>query len=414
MAYANTTLVGNGVLTAFPFNIPYINPGDIQVYLAGILQTTGYTLSGTTVNFTIPPANLATILIQRVTQRSATLVTYADASVLSQSQLNESQTQMLYICQEAFDLANSSVNLTLSGVYTANSLQITNVGTPVNSGDAVNLSTLQAYAINAAGLAQLPSPRGTASSITISAAGTTNQLSVNIVNLTVTTPTNSLTRLVNYSGTIVTGGASGIPGGLDSVNTWLNNYWYGLYMIYNPTTGDTNYLWSRQWLNPTLPTGYTEWAYVSAMRTAGDGTFFPMPYYQVDREVYFRPTVSTPLVNYPTLASGVIGTWSSTVPTFSTISTGGFNFSTPPYVRAISLLLSCAGAASSGIMVRPSSINCGGYGSATPPPLSLNSPSEWTKQGKIEVGYAVSSSIDVVTTGATSLVQCTGFTLGNF
>ncbi|HEY9816733.1 MAG TPA: glycosyl hydrolase family 28-related protein, partial [Candidatus Obscuribacterales bacterium] len=68
---------GNGSLVG-PYSFPYYasSSADILVYVAGVLQSSGYTVSGSgsawNVTFTTAPANLATIIIKRSTARTQT------------------------------------------------------------------------------------------------------------------------------------------------------------------------------------------------------------------------------------------------------------------------------------------------------------------------------------------------------
>jgi hypothetical protein len=62
---------GNGVTTAFAYTNLIFAASDLKVYLDGVLQTTGYTVSnvgvvtGGNVTFSIPPANHASVVIVR-------------------------------------------------------------------------------------------------------------------------------------------------------------------------------------------------------------------------------------------------------------------------------------------------------------------------------------------------------------
>lgn len=73
---------GNGVTTLYGFAIPFIAASDLQVYVAGVLQTltTNYTISGSApypaganVTFLVAPANGAAILIVRTRPYTQTL-----------------------------------------------------------------------------------------------------------------------------------------------------------------------------------------------------------------------------------------------------------------------------------------------------------------------------------------------------
>lgn len=59
---------GNGVTTVFAFPYKFIATTDIKVYVAGVLQTSGYTVgtpsdSGANVTLSVAPANLASVVI---------------------------------------------------------------------------------------------------------------------------------------------------------------------------------------------------------------------------------------------------------------------------------------------------------------------------------------------------------------
>jgi hypothetical protein len=68
---------GNGIATSFPFTGRVFNASDITVYVDGVLQIVGYSVSfnamppyGGSVNFTVAPANTAAIVLIRDTPMS--------------------------------------------------------------------------------------------------------------------------------------------------------------------------------------------------------------------------------------------------------------------------------------------------------------------------------------------------------
>src|SRR5262245_13276999 len=70
---------GNGATTSFPFTGKIFNVNEIQVYLAGVLQVVGFTVTinlplgtGGNVVFTVAPANGVAVLIVRVTPKTQT------------------------------------------------------------------------------------------------------------------------------------------------------------------------------------------------------------------------------------------------------------------------------------------------------------------------------------------------------
>ena len=104
----STTHTGNGTAGPFSISIAYGIEQDIDVFVAGVLKTrtTHYTFtSATQITFTSgnEPANGATILFQRNTYVGAATHTFSDASVLTATELNENNKQILHGVQELVD-----------------------------------------------------------------------------------------------------------------------------------------------------------------------------------------------------------------------------------------------------------------------------------------------------------------------
>ena len=104
----STTHTGNGTAGPFSISIAYGIEQDIDVFVAGILKTrtTDYTFtSATQITFTSgnEPPNGATILFQRNTYVGAATHTFSDASVLTATELNENNKQILHGVQELVD-----------------------------------------------------------------------------------------------------------------------------------------------------------------------------------------------------------------------------------------------------------------------------------------------------------------------
>ena len=104
----STSHTGNGTAGPFAIDVAYGTEGDIQVFVAGVLKTrtTHYTFtSPTQITFTSgnEPANGATILFQRNTFVGASNHLFSDASVLSATELNENNKQVLHGIQELVD-----------------------------------------------------------------------------------------------------------------------------------------------------------------------------------------------------------------------------------------------------------------------------------------------------------------------
>ncbi len=104
----STTHTGNNTTGPFSISFEYAIRDDVQVFVGGVLKTvtTHYTFtSSTQITFTSgnAPANGAVILIQRNTIVASPSHTFADASVLTATDLNQSNTQVLHGIQELVD-----------------------------------------------------------------------------------------------------------------------------------------------------------------------------------------------------------------------------------------------------------------------------------------------------------------------
>jgi len=111
--------------------------------------------SGTIVRPDVVPLAGDIIEIRRSSSPAARLVDHADASVLTESALDNDALQQFYLAQEAFDSAANSIQLASDGTYDALSKRIKNVANANNANDAVNKSQLDA-AVVAAG--NVPTP----------------------------------------------------------------------------------------------------------------------------------------------------------------------------------------------------------------------------------------------------------------
>ena len=104
----STTHTGNGTTGPFSISFEYATRDDVQVFVGGVLKTvaTHYTFtSSTQITFTSgnAPTNGTVILIQRNTVVASPSHTFADASVLTATDLNQSNTQVLHGIQELVD-----------------------------------------------------------------------------------------------------------------------------------------------------------------------------------------------------------------------------------------------------------------------------------------------------------------------
>ena len=101
-----TSLTSNGTTGPYSLNFEYATELDVEVFVNGVKKTriTDYTFtSASQITFTTAPANGASILIQRNTQVSSTAFIFQDGSVLSATELNNINTQLLHAIQELVD-----------------------------------------------------------------------------------------------------------------------------------------------------------------------------------------------------------------------------------------------------------------------------------------------------------------------
>lgn len=146
----------------FNYPYPFVSQSHLQVRVNGVLKTltTHYTItSGAPVNgqptvnisFTTGnvPANGAVVQIIRRTGGSslAPFVSFNDGQVLKQSDLENDSRQAFYLCQEALDDFENTLQFTYDNKLSAGGREITDVGTPTDTTSAVTVSYLESYAL---------------------------------------------------------------------------------------------------------------------------------------------------------------------------------------------------------------------------------------------------------------------------
>jgi len=104
-------------------------------------------------------------------------------------------------------------------------------------------------------------------------------------------------------------------GGLDT-GSKANSTWYYSYAIYNPAANIADAIFSTSNAAPTLPTGYTKYAYLGAIRTDSSGNilgftqfgnFFEYKTMIQDRALAGSPTTPTTLpLTIPNITTGII------------------------------------------------------------------------------------------------------------
>lgn len=148
MADTITTYIGNGTQTDFSIPFDYLKKSFVRVYVDNTLLTGGdygdttadyYFLDKTTVRLKTPPAEDIEVTIRRYTSATERIVSFEDASILKATDLDTSQLQSFHIAEEARDIINDALVKDSDGNWDASGNRITNVGDPVDGGDAINL-----------------------------------------------------------------------------------------------------------------------------------------------------------------------------------------------------------------------------------------------------------------------------------
>ena len=139
---ARVTYTGNGSTTGYAIPFSYIATTHIQAFIDNV-QTTAFSIAGSTLTFNSAPANSAVITIKRVTPTDARLVDFTDGSVLTEADLDQSADQNFFLSQETKDNVQSTIQLTNADVFDAQSKRIINVANPTGNNDAVNKTYLE-------------------------------------------------------------------------------------------------------------------------------------------------------------------------------------------------------------------------------------------------------------------------------
>ena len=154
MANSYQTYTADGGTDNFNITIDYISTAHLTVYVGGVLQTltTHYTVNTTDnrIEFVADytPAADAQVKIKRTTPKTKAgrLVDFQDASVLTETDLDNSALQNLYIGQEANDTDSLNLDETLT-YYDAGAKTIQNIANPINVQDVATKNYVDAQTL---------------------------------------------------------------------------------------------------------------------------------------------------------------------------------------------------------------------------------------------------------------------------
>ncbi len=113
MAFGRDTYTASGgSQTDFTITYSYIAEAHVTVFVQGVLQTEGgsndYTIvtAGTVVRFNATVTDGKQVVLLRDSSRTTRVVDYANASTITESDLDNDSFQAFYMAQEAFDAAD--------------------------------------------------------------------------------------------------------------------------------------------------------------------------------------------------------------------------------------------------------------------------------------------------------------------
>lgn len=124
MPYSYAKYTGNGSTYIFSIPFQYIAKGDVEVRVGGVLKAEGVNYSfasSTTIQlFSIPGAGVE-VEVRRNTLKSARLVDFNNGAILTETGLDLSADQVMYIVQEAYDTASDAQTNAATGAAAASS-----------------------------------------------------------------------------------------------------------------------------------------------------------------------------------------------------------------------------------------------------------------------------------------------------
>ena len=133
-------------------------------------------------------------------------------------------------------------------------------------------------------------------------------------------------------------------GGLDNGSIAYSG-WYYVYVISNGVA--VNGLLSASSANPVLPTGYTYFARVGAIRTQDANNYYPLRINQTGRVVEYVPTTGSNVTSWPAFFLGGVGTF------FSAWGTCSLSGMIPPTARMVSVLFGSTSSSNGAVYISP-------------------------------------------------------------
>lgn len=172
--------------------------------------------------------------------------------------------------------------------------------------------------------------QGAFKNLQVSAGGIAASVSVSFDELVLGDGAGSYVTERNVAGTITTTNTG--AGGLDT-GTLAASTWYSIWRI-GKTDGTRAFLFSLSATAPTMPSGYTLKARIGWFRTDATNKY-PLSFIQHGRRVDYKVNAASNVPNYPIMASGAQGSWSSG--TWVAVAVGSFIPSTASMIHVVSI-----------------------------------------------------------------------------
>lgn len=161
MALSYDVLPANGTDTQFNLTINYLDQSHISVFIDGV-EDTGFTwVNATRIQTSTTPANGVNVKISRETPRSGAdrLVDWEGNGTITESNLDNSDLQLLYIAQEAFDALTDVLGPYSDAInWDAENKQLKNLNNGTETSDAVTLGQLQSATSGGGASISIPTP----------------------------------------------------------------------------------------------------------------------------------------------------------------------------------------------------------------------------------------------------------------
>lgn len=208
MAYSPFTATGDGTTTAYTIAFDYIDTADIKARVNNV-ETTAFTVSGSTVTFNTAPPSGQSIKIFRDTDNQTIQADFQSGSALRAVDLNSNFTQLLYVTQESTDVADTATTDAANAVTTANSAVTTANTASTNATTAVNTAnTASTNATTAVNTANTASTNASAAVTTANSAASDASTALSTANTASTTANTALstanTASTNASSAVTT------------------------------------------------------------------------------------------------------------------------------------------------------------------------------------------------------------------